>query len=93
MYPIAVRDRFLINEPTLQGLNHMGRSGLGDAVSTTIDTLAQDAAAIIQASSDPNKPPVYGGVPIYPTAAQTGIGVGAALLLGLGVYVLVRALR
>lgn len=70
--------------------------GLGDAttdVTTTIDTLAQDAAAVMQASSSPNVVPTYGGQPIFPTATQAGIGVGTAVLVGVGVFLLARMLR
>lgn len=92
MYPVAIRDRFLINEPTLQGLAHLGQSS-SDQVTTTIDTLAKDAASVIQAGSAPSQVPWYGGGPLYPAATSTGLGVGALLLLGLGVFVLVRMSR
>lgn len=92
MYPVAIRDRFLINDPTLQGLAHLGQSS-SDQVTTTIDTLAKDAAAVIQAGSAPSQVPWYGGGPLYPTATTAGLGAGALILIGLGVFLLVRAAR
>jgi hypothetical protein len=65
--------------------------GLGD-VPATIDTLAQDAAAVIQATTNPNQAPSYAGAPIFPVSAQTGITVGTALALGVGIYILARVL-
>jgi hypothetical protein len=82
--------------PYSYGLSGLEDAGLGDAtadVSTTIDTLAQDAAAVIQASSNPNVPPTYKGTPIFGTATQTGITVGTALAVGVGVFLLARMLR
>jgi hypothetical protein len=115
LYPTAVRERFLIADPSLQragdstpwgfwhdharfaaGPYSYGLSGLDDVttdVTTTIDTLAQDAAAVMQASSNPNVVPTYKGSPIFGTATQTGISVGAALAVGVGVFLLARMLR
>jgi hypothetical protein len=97
MYRTAGRDRMFIHDATLVGL----RGYLGDAmippgqdvVATTIDTLAQDTAAVIQATTTPNQPPTYKGQPIYPPAASAGIGVGMLLAVGVGVFILAAAMK
>jgi hypothetical protein len=88
MYPLAVRDRFIINDPTLQGVERLGD------ISTTIDTLAQDATTVIQASTSPNQPATYGGIPIggaMPSAGTiAGVSIGTILVVGVGVFLLAR---